>query len=160
MEVKVTCPVCEDLGNKCFVEQTEVKGKPFESYLCFDCGMTTNSHFAVDSEHLEKMVENNTALMNDLKVIDEERGLVWFPSVINMGERGIIYPEGVPTDWYWCYAPVVDVPEEDRDKYDGHDKRLDIENPRKFGQFEFIKACLEMGVIQGEELDRFKAMTE
>ena len=49
MEVKVTCPVCEDLGNKCFVEQTEVKGKPFESYLCFDCGMTTNSHFAVDS---------------------------------------------------------------------------------------------------------------
>ena len=55
---------------------------------------------------------------------------------------------------------LIDVPEEDSDKYDGHDKRLDIENPRKFGQFEFIKACLEMGVIQGEELNRFKAMTE
>ena len=26
--------------------------------------------------------------------MDEERGIVWFPSVINMGEKGIIYPDG------------------------------------------------------------------
>ena len=31
--------------------------------------------------------------MNDLKVM-EKRGIIWFPSVINMGEKGIIYPEG------------------------------------------------------------------
>ena len=90
MEEKTTCPVCQDLSSNCLVEKTEVKGEPFESYLCFVCGMTTNSHFAMDSEHLEKMVENNTELMNDLKVMDEERGLVWFPSVINMGQKGII----------------------------------------------------------------------
>ena len=139
-----------DLSDKCVVEKTEIKGEPFESYLCFDCGMTTNSNFALDSLHLEEMVSNNTELMNDLKVIDDEKGLVWFPSVINMGEKGIIYPEGVPTDWYWNYASVVDVEEEDRDKYDGMDKRLDIENPQKFGQFEFMKACQAMGVIVNE----------
>ena len=60
--------------------------------------MTTNSNFALDSEHLETMVENNTELMNDLKVIDNDRGLVWYPSVINMGQKGVIYPEGLPTD--------------------------------------------------------------
>ena len=148
MESKTSCPICKDLHNNCVVEKTEVGGLPFESYICFECGLTTNSHFALDSEHLEKATENNTQLMNDLKVLDEERGLVWFPSVVNMGERGIIYPDGSITDWYWHYAEVVDVPEDEREKYDGMEKRLDIENPQKFGQFEFMSACVAMGVIK------------
>ena len=147
MESRTSCPICKDLHDNCIVEKTGVDGLPFESYICFECGMTSNSHFALDSEHLEKAAENNTALMNDLKIIDEERGLVWFPSVINMGEKGIIYPDGVATDWYWNYASVVDVPEEDREKYDGHEKRLAIDNPQVFGQFEFKKACQAMGVL-------------
>ena len=148
MESKTNCPLCEDLHKHCLVEQTEVDGEPFASYICFVCGLTSNSYFALDSEHLEKATENNTQLMNDLKIIDEERGLVWYPSVINMGTKGIIYPEGQSHDWYWNYASVVDVPEDERDEYDGHDKRLDIENPQKFGQFEFMEACKAMGVIE------------
>jgi hypothetical protein len=149
MEQKTVCPVCEDLSNNCFVEKTKVQNIPFESYLCFDCGMTTNSYYALDSEKLEEMVENNTQLMNDLKFMDNERGLVWFPSVINMGEKGIIYPDGLPTDWNWHYASVIEVPEEERDQYEGHDKRLDLENPQKFGQFEFMEACKAMGIVKG-----------
>ena len=85
--------------------------------------------------------------MNDLRIMDEERGLVWFPSVINMGEKGIIYPDGVLTDWNWHYAKVVDIPKEQREHYDGHSKKLDIENPQKFGQFEFMDACKAMGIV-------------
>ena len=51
---------------------------------------------------------------------------------------------------------VVDIPEEDRDQYDGHSKRLDIENPEKFGQFEFIDACKSMGIMlegEGDKID-------
>ena len=147
MESNTSCPLCKDLHSNCVVERTEVKGQQFESYICFECGMTTNSYFALDSEHLEKATENNTQLMNDLKIIDEERGLVWFPSVINMGEKGIIYPDGEVYDWHWNYAKVVDVSEDEREQYDGHDKRLDIENPQLFGQFEFKEACKAMGVI-------------
>jgi hypothetical protein len=109
---------------------------------------------AIDSEHLEKATENNTQLMNDLKIVDEERGLVWFPSVVNMGERGIIYPDGKLTDWYWNYAKIVDVPEEERDQYDGHDKKLDIENPQIFGQFEFLDACKAMGIMMEDAGDK------
>ena len=148
MESKTSCPICKDLHNSCVVEKTEVDGLPFESYICFECGLTSNSYFALDSEHLEKATENNTQLMNDLKIIDEERGIVWFPSVINMGEKGIIYPDGSVADWHWNYAAVIDVPEDERDQYDGHEKRLDIENPQKFGQFEFMDACIAMGVIK------------
>ena len=147
MESRTSCPICKDLHDNCVVEKTEIDGLPFESYICFECGMTSNSHFALDSEHLEKATENNTALMNDLKIIDEKRGIVWFPSVINMGEKGIIYPEGEIYNWNWYYAPVVDVAVDERDKYEGMEKRLDLENPQKFGQFEFMKACKAMGVI-------------
>jgi|TARA_R110000824_G_scaffold397772_2_gene600982 hypothetical protein len=146
MESRTNCPLCKELHNNCFLEQTELDGEPFESYMCFGCGMTTNSYFSLESEKLEVMVENNTQLMNDLKIIDDERGLIWFPAVVNMGERGLIYPDGVVTDWYWNYAKIIDVPEDERDQYDGHDKRLDLENPQKFGQFEFIDACKAMGI--------------
>ena len=148
MEEKTKCPLCEDLHNNCFVERTEIEGEPFESYMCFGCGMTTNSYMAIDSDKLEELTKNNTQLMNDLKIMDEERGLIWFPSVVNMGEKGLIYPDGVKTDWHWHYAKVIDVPEEQRKHYEGHDKRLDIENPEVFGQFEFMDACQAMGIIK------------
>jgi len=148
MEEKTNCPLCEDLHNNCFVERTEIEGKPFESYMCFGCGMTTNSYMAIDSEKLEELTKNNTQLMNDLKIMDEERGLIWFPSVVNMGEKGLIYPDGDKLDWNWHYAKVIDVPEEEREHYEGHDKRLDIENPEVFGQFEFMDACQAMGIIK------------
>ena len=158
MEKNTKCPCdMKDLHNNCFVEQTnDDKGDDFESFICFYCGMTTNSYMAVDSEHLEKSTEKNTALMNDLKIIDDERDLVWYPSVVNMGEKGIIYPDGKPNDWYWYYAKIVDIPEEDREKYDGHSKRLDIENTQKFGQFEFMDACKSMGIMlegEGDKID-------
>ena len=138
MEEKTNCPCDADLYDNCFVEKTEIEGKPFES----------NSYLAFDSDKLEEYTKNNSELMNDLKIMDEERGIVWFPSVINMGEKGIIYPDGKLTDWYWHYAKVINIPEEDREKYDGHERRLDVENSEKFGQFEFMEACKSMGIIK------------
>ena len=32
MEEKTKCPMCGDLHSNCFVEKTEIEGKPFESY--------------------------------------------------------------------------------------------------------------------------------
>ena len=147
MEEKTNCPCDADLYNNCFVEKTEIEGKPFESYMCFDCGMTSNSYLAFDSERLEEYTKSHSKLMNALKVFDNERGVVWFPSVINMGEKGIIYPEGKVTDWNWYYAKVIEIPEEDRERYDGHERRLDVENAQRFGQFEFMEACKAMGVV-------------
>ena len=148
MELRTKCPCDLDTHNNCFVEKAEIEGKPFESYMCFKCGMTSNSYLAFDSEKLEEYTKNHSQLMNDLKIIDEKRGIVWFPSVINMGEKGIIYPDGKQNDWYWHYAKVVEIPEDERENYDGHERRLDVENSEKFGQFEFTEACKSMGIIK------------
>jgi len=110
--------------------------------------MTSNTYLAFDSEKLEEYTESHSQLMNDLKIFDNERGIVWFPSVINMGEKGIIYPEGEVSNWNWYYADVVDIPEDKRKDFDGHERRLDVENAQKFGQFEFMDACKAMGIVK------------
>ena len=51
-------------------------------------------------------------------------------------------------DIKWALALMVDIPEEDRDQYDGHERRLDVDNAEKFGQFEFMEACISMGIIK------------
>ena len=53
-EVKTDCPLCSEMHNNCFVESTEIEGEQFDSYICFQCGMTSNSYLAFDSEKLEE----------------------------------------------------------------------------------------------------------
>ena len=143
MERVITCPVCWD-NNQCFEEVQET----FSSYLCFHCGFMSDSRYEVDSLQLLDNLKKSPKLVQELKVEDKERNIMWFPSVINMGELGMIFPEGTPEDYVWKYAKVIDIPEEERHKYDNYDKRLDVEGAFTFSQNEFMKACDEMGITK------------
>jgi hypothetical protein len=110
----------------------------------------SNSHYTEDN--LDK-VEKSSKLVDDLKFLDEGRGIYWYPSVLNMGPKGIIFPEGNIQHWVWKYAKVVEVPEEEQKQYpipgkDGeyYTTKLDVDNALTFGQYEFLKACKLMGV--------------
>ncbi len=127
MEKVIDCPVCYD-KDACFEDVQET----FKSYMCFNCGFMSNSNFI--EENLDK-VENTSKLVNELKYLDEEREIYWYPSVVNMGPKGVIYPEGSEESWVWRYAKVVDVPKEEQKQYpipgkDGefYDTKLDVEN--------------------------------
>ena len=143
MERVITCPVCWD-NNQCFEEVQET----FSSYLCFHCGFMSDSRYEVDSLQLLDNLKKSPKLVQELKVEDKERNIMWFPSVINMGELGMIFPEGSPEDYVWKYAKVIDIPEEERHKDDNYDKRLDVDGAFTFSQNEFMKACDEMGITK------------
>ena len=143
MERAITCPVCLD-NNQCFEEVQET----FSSYLCFHCGFMSDSRYVIDSLQLIENLKKSPKLVQDSKFEDKERGIVWFPSVINMGKLGIIFPEGDTENYIWKYAKLVDVPEEERAIYDNYDQRLDVENAQTFGQNEFMKACKAMGITR------------
>ena len=34
------------------------------------------------------------------------------------------------------------------EKYKGHEKMLDVENAKTFGQYEFLECCQEMGIVK------------
>ena len=98
-----------------------------------------------------KLIENlkkSPKLVREAKFEDKARNIVWFPSVINMGELGMIFPEGTAKKYVWKYAKIVPIPKEEAAKYDNYDRRLDVENAMEFGQYEFIKACEEMGITR------------
>jgi len=145
MERVIDCPICYD-SDTCF-EDTQEK---FKSYMCFNCGFMSSSHYI--EENLDK-VENTSKLVNELKFFDEEREIYWYPSVVNMGPKGIIFPEGTVESWVWKYAEVVEVPKKEQKDYPIPDKegefyteKLDIDNATTYGQYEFLEACKKMGI--------------
>jgi hypothetical protein len=143
MERVIDCPVCFDTDN-CFEDIQE----NYNSYLCFYCGFMSDSRYEISSLQLVENLKKSPILVQKLKVEDKHRNIVWFPSVINMGELGMIFPEGTPEKYVWKYAKVVDVSKEEQYKYDNYDRRLDVENAKEYGQYEFLKACKEMGITR------------
>ena len=145
MEIVIDCPICYDTDT-CF-EDTQEK---FKSYMCFNCGFMSSSYYTIDGA---SKIENTSKLVEELKFFDEERQIYWYPSVVNMGPKGIIFPEGDAEHWVWKYAQVVEVPKEEQKNYPILDKegefyteKLDIDNAKAFGQYEFLKACKKMGI--------------
>jgi hypothetical protein len=145
MERVIDCPVCYD-SDRCFEDIQET----FKSYMCFNCGFMSSSLYSKDNAD---KVENTSQLVNELKFFDDERGIYWYPSVVNMGPKGIIFPEGNVEHWVWKYAEVVEVPKEEQKQYPIPDKegefyteKLDIDNATTYGQYEFLEACKTMGI--------------
>ena len=143
MEKIIDCPVCYDTNN-CFEEVQET----FSCYLCFACGHMSDSRYEVDSIYLVENLKNSPKLVIESQFIDKHRNIVWFPSVINMGKLGMIYPEGTSDNYVWKYARVVDIPEEEQAKYNNYSQRLDVENAETFEQDNFMGACKAMGITK------------
>ena len=143
MEKVITCPVCFNT-DQCFEEMQET----FSSYLCFKCGFMSDSRYKIGSLKLTESLKKSPKLVVESKFEDNGRDIVWFPSVINMGKLGMIFPEGDSTDYVWKYAKVIDIPEEERVLYDNHTQRLDVDNAETYGKYEFLKACESMGITR------------
>ena len=142
MERVIDCPVCYDT-DRCFEDIQE----EHSSYLCFNCGFMSDSRYEVSSLQLTENLKKSPKLVQKLQIKDKDRNIVWFPAVINMGTKGIIFPEGKSkTNYVWKYAEVVEIPEEERHKYNNYDQRLDVENAQVYEQYEFLEACKAMGI--------------
>ena len=143
MERVITCPHCLDTNN-CFEDVQPT----FSSYLCFNCGYMSDSRYEIGNLQLIENMKKSPQLVRESQFEDKERNIIWFPSVINMGALGIIFPEGEVDDYVWRYAKVVSIPESDRHKYDNHNQRLDVENAQTFEKNDFMWACKAMGITE------------
>ena len=148
MEKIIDCPVCFNT-DQCFEEVQ----KDYSSFLCFHCGFMSDSRYQLGSLEMIDNLKNSPKLVQETKFEDTERNIMWFPSVINMGELGMIFPEGTPEEYVWRYAKVIDIPEAEQEKFNNYAKRLDVENAMTFGQYEFVKACEEMGITRDMKRD-------
>lgn len=147
MERVIVCPVCGD-EHSCFEDVQET----FKSYMCFNCGFMSHSGYTKDKI---SEIDHTSQLIRELAFLDDERDIYWYPSVVNMGKLGIIYPDGIPSNWVWKMARVVKVDEEEKMNYpvpgkddEYYEERLDVDNAVEFGRYEFLKACQTMGIVK------------
>jgi hypothetical protein len=119
---------------------------------CINCGYSTTSKFIGN----KKDNENYKKLNDEMKSwVREANGNIWIPSMITL-PFGMLYPidaeevvgDGTRTVMKWAIANMVEIPEEDREKYptvDGtgfYEKRFDTDNPSIFDEFIFAMSEL------------------
>lgn len=151
---KITCPHCE--SKNCFEEEYTVAANKMSSYLCMTCGYTTTTLSKMNSEFLENFEESAPELFKDIKFHDQETDLLWYPTVLNFPEYGLVFPDGTtPEDWKWRAVPVVPVPDDEKEKYPipnepgkFYETKADMNGSKLFEQNDFSGACTFLNIIQ------------
>ena len=144
------CPVCKERA--LHVAGTE-KAQVMQ---CINCGYTTSTKFKgikSDNEEFKKLGED---MKNWAK---EENGHIWIPSVITL-PIGMLYPINIKEEMKWAFAPMVEIPEEDRKKYPNpsmpgkfYDKKIDTDNAIIYNLFlegmSYVNELLKKNSLNG-----------
>ena len=119
------CPLCEERAlHVAGTEEAQVM-------QCINCGYTTSTKFTGTKETNDEFQK----LGEDMKNWAVEKiGKIWIPSIITL-PIGMLYPVNIKKEMKWAFAPMVEIPEEERKKYPNpsvpgkfYDKKIDTDN--------------------------------
>jgi len=151
LEQKILSPIDGNL-DYCF-ESTDPK-TGITSYLDYQTGYTSNSKLVIDSEYVEKAETNQPKLVTDLGIKDRLRNIVWYPSVINIPLKGMVFPMGTAEEWSWEVMRVRKVDEDEKEKYPMPEKEgeffktiLDVKGKINFNKDDFMSALKAIGGV-------------
>ena len=125
----------KDLISNCFLcgeKALHVAGTEEAQVMqCINCGYTTSTKFTGTKETNEEFQKLGEDMKNWAV---EENGKIWIPSIITL-PIGMLYPMNVKKELKWAFAPMIEIPEEDRTKYPNpstpgkfYDKKIDTDN--------------------------------
>ena len=148
--------VCKCCGSDaCYTSEFTTEDGPIQSWMCMTCGFTTNSSMVNDSDLVKEAEEVTADLIRDLKQVHD--GLAYFPTVITMPNKGMIFPEPQKGgDWQWTVVKAVAVLEEKKKfpipnkEGEYYENRMDMKNPKRFPKLEFMDAAEELGMFKRE----------
>jgi len=120
------------------------------------CGYSTNDHFKEGSQILADSESTIPELFKDLRWLDPQTGLVWFPVALNFPTVGIVFPDGTSKDdWKWRAAPAIDIAAEEQSNYpipgqpgQFYTRKVSMEASRLFLPDQFREACKYVGFIR------------
>ena len=130
----------KDLISNCFLceeKALHVAGTEEAQVMqCINCGYTTSTKFTgtkETNEHFQKLGED----MKNWAV--ESNGKIWIPSIITL-PIGMLYPIDKDGEMKWSFAPMVDIPEEERKNFPNeqggfYDKKIDTGNSILYQNF-------------------------
>lgn len=135
------CPRCE--GNACFTQELS---EGVSTYLDFGCGFTSSTLMVSGSALVAESLNNSPELYKDLMFVDKDN-LVWFPSTINLAEKGMVFLDGTSKEnWVWTAIKAVRIKEEDKNQFpEGQEYKMDMTSAQRFGQKGFMDALEVIG---------------
>ena len=127
MNLVTNCPLCEQHALHVIEEQLS---------QCLYCCFVTSEKFSITNE---ECAEFNKLPHDMQKMAKRHNDQYWIPSVMTL-PMGVINPVLVDKNLFWAYAPLVDIPENDRDQYttgDGrfYEHRYDQSRTKLFTEF-------------------------
>ena len=152
----------KDLVSNCFLcgeKSLHVAGTEESQVMqCINCGYTTSTKFKgikADNEEFQKLGED---MKNWAK---EENGHIWIPTVMAL-PIGMLYPINIKKEMKWAFAPMIEIPEEERKKYPNpstpgkfYDKKVDTENSIIYELFlegmTYVNELLKEKTLNGSE---------
>tara|TARA_B100000287_G_C20576254_1_gene758581 strand:- start:107 stop:598 length:492 start_codon:yes stop_codon:yes gene_type:complete len=156
----VECPCCgSDACSKTPINNLE---SGINSYLCWTCGFTTNDLLEHESDFEKENYGLTAELIKDLKQVHiniKGLQLAWYPKVINLQEKGMVFPEWNKRikDWKWAAVKAIPVLEAEREKYpdplnpgEYYKFRMDMKQIKRFQKLEFMDAAEEIGLFDGK----------
>ena len=130
----------KDIISNCFIcgeKALHVAGKEEAQVMqCINCGYTTTSKFTGTKETNEEFQKLGKDMKNWAV---ESNGKVWIPSIITL-PIGMLYPVNIKKKMKWSFAPMVEIPEEERENFPNeqggfYEKKIDVDNSIIFDLF-------------------------
>ena len=160
----VDSPICD--SNACYELEFKTQDGVIKTWLCMTSGYTSNTTMTEGSETLNKTLELTADLIRDLRQDHVPPGggekLAWFPTVITMPNKGMIFPEPIKEkdDWGWTVVKAIPIPEEEQHKYPdatnpgvNYKFKMDMKNMKRFDKLCFMDAAEELGMFSKEFLN-------
>ena len=149
----------KDLISNCFLcgeKSLHVAGTEDAQVMqCINCGYTTSTKFKgikADNEDFQKLGED---MKNWAR---EENGHIWIPSIITL-PIGMLYPINVKKEMKWAFAPMVEIPEDDRKDFPNeqggfYDKKIDTDGAKIYNKF--INGMVEINKLLKQKVESNK----
>ena len=149
-----TCKCCK--SDACYESEFTTQEGPVHTWICMTCGFTSNTTMKEGSKVLTQAMENTSVFILSLKQIHD--GLVYFPTVITMPEKGMIFPEptkGEENKWMWTVVKSIDVTDAEKNKYPDptnpgtfYKQKMDMKNLKRYDKLCFMDAADDLGMFE------------
>ena len=155
----VNSPICD--SNACYESEFQTQEGVIKTWLCMTSGYTSNTTMTLDSEALKQTLELTADLIKDLRLDLVPPGggekIAWFPTVITVPSKGMIFPEPIKgtDDWGWTVVKAIPIPEDEQHKYPdatnpgtNYKHKMDMKNVKRYDKLCFMDAAEELGMFQ------------
>lgn len=150
IETLLTCPKCKAPESCTTMNINETK----KTYTCFSCGFQTSDLMIKGEFDFEAMEETMPELHKECKY-EDELGRVWYPTTINISDKGTVFLNGTSKDnCYFSAIKTIPLTKEEAKmpRWKGQTHKSDPSTLKSFGPEGFFDACDYLGIFNLENV--------